>query len=678
VKHNHPTKMKSRRVVTIVVASALIVCGAVAYILFATLKDTEQQPSLNSAPSLIDQSTLESLPNKDDSPLYLERLDDGMTPPTNKWFSGLALQETPQAVFPLPLSFLPTDTGYTVGLPSPVTTEDSIVAPHVPSVRVDIDNATSYQVSRYDELTVDLTYYDAGGKPLMTVTVASGIPYVSTVSKQSGVSIKYSSIEGNFEQNGSSSAITVDAESTVYGIVTTSNKQLSPQGKTILEKDQALSVFAAPKGSEAKVIDLARHRVMGGTVSYVRRDEYYDTTLQYEVDGGSTMYAAMPHQSIEGSPLFSYDSIYGSLDVYSGSEFTYESERISVTPRLDLSALSNDQKTALIDQLQKDVESTEFSASDTYFGGKAVYRAAQLLELAKQLEADAIADNIQKKLTDELTDWLSDDGADDEKAFVYVASAQGLVGKEASFGSDEFNDHHFHYGYFIYAAAILAQYDADFLSAHKDGINLLVADIANYKTGEELPLRRAYDPYAGHSWASGAAPFSDGNNQESSSEAINAWTGVALWGEVSGNDALEMQAGWLLSNEALTAQRYWLTSPEGSGFDGYEHEIVSLNWGAKRDYATWFSDRPSAILGIQLLPLNPTQRSLLASIPDKAIKAQAEEALSSTGDRPLGDYVLMYRSLSDNTDDEGLLRIEDSQIDDGNSRSYLMAWLFAD
>ena len=132
-------------------------------------------------------------------------------------------------------------------------------------------------------------------------------------------------------------------------------------------------------------------------------------------------------------------------------------------------------------------------------------------------------------------------------------------------GSDEFNDHHFHYGYFIYAAAILAQYDADFLSAHKDGINLLVADIANYKTGEELPLRRAYDPYAGHSWASGAAPFSDGNNQESSSEAINAWTGVALWGEVSGNDALEMQAGWLLSNEALTAQRYWLTSPEGSG-----------------------------------------------------------------------------------------------------------------
>ena len=38
-----------------------------------------------------------------------------------------------------------------------------------------------------------------------------------------------------------------------------------------------------------------------------------------------------------------------------------------------------------------------------------------------------------------------------------------------------------------------------------------------------------FDPYRGHSWASGPSPFASGNNQESSSEAVAAWNGLALW-----------------------------------------------------------------------------------------------------------------------------------------------------
>ncbi|HEX7210899.1 MAG TPA: glycosyl hydrolase, partial [Propionibacteriaceae bacterium] len=54
--------------------------------------------------------------------------------------------------------------------------------------------------------------------------------------------------------------------------------------------------------------------------------------------------------------------------------------------------------------------------------------------------------------------------------------------------------------------------------------------------------RRTFDAYAGHSWASGTAPFADGNNQESSSEAITAWTGLALWAKASANPNLETEA----------------------------------------------------------------------------------------------------------------------------------------
>ena len=49
----------------------------------------------------------------------------------------------------------------------------------------------------------------------------------------------------------------------------------------------------------------------------------------------------------------------------------------------------------------------------------------------------------------------------------------------------------------------------------------------------------------------------------------------------------------------------------------YDHGIVSLTWGGKRDYATWFSPEPSAILGIQILPVGPISLDYLAGSPDR-------------------------------------------------------------
>ena len=68
-------------------------------------------------------------------------------------------------------------------------------------------------------------------------------------------------------------------------------------------------------------------------------------------------------------------------------------------------------------------------------------------------------------------------------------------------------------------------------------VNLLIRDIASPKKDDALfPYLRCFDIYAGHSWASGHAKFGDGNNQESSSESMNAWYGMMLWGEAIGDD----------------------------------------------------------------------------------------------------------------------------------------------
>ena len=55
-------------------------------------------------------------------------------------------------------------------------------------------------------------------------------------------------------------------------------------------------------------------------------------------------------------------------------------------------------------------------------------------------------------------------------------------------------------------------------------VDKLIADIANTQRGDKaFPFLRNFDPYEGHSWASGIGLGEFGNNQESSSEAVAAW-----------------------------------------------------------------------------------------------------------------------------------------------------------
>ena len=223
--------------------------------------------------------------------------------------------------------------------------------------------------------------------------------------------------------------------------------------------------------------------------------------------------------------------------------------------------------------------------------------------------------------------------------FVTTNRARGCRA-HPSFGSDEFNDHHFHYGYFLYAAGILTQNDPELAEKFAPVMNLLAADIGSNANNGAFPDRRVFDAYAGHSWASGTSPFADGNNQESSSEAITAWTGLALWAKASGNAGLQTEATWMLSSEAQSGLAYWTNFDRSEPvYSGYGHQIVSLNWGGKRDYATWFSPEPAAMLGILVIPMSPASTYLGGDA--ERIKANVAEATGGKFDQKFGDYLLM-------------------------------------
>src|SRR5690606_18362055 len=99
-------------------------------------------------------------------------------PPTNTWFSGFALQADPKPGYNYPNSFMPLPDGFEFSLPRVSAEENIITGTHAPDIVATIEGARSFVVTDYDELTVELTYYDNKSKALATVHVASGLPYV--------------------------------------------------------------------------------------------------------------------------------------------------------------------------------------------------------------------------------------------------------------------------------------------------------------------------------------------------------------------------------------------------------------------------------------------------------------------------------------------------------------------
>ena len=454
-----------------------------------------------------------------------------------------------------------------------------------------------------------------------------------------------------------------------------------PSGETLgLARGETLLVFAARQDRTLAQLERGAVPVHGTSTSYAVRGGRARTRIAYETPGGrSTVLAAMPHQRLDRPRVVGrVDSLYGPLRLVRSRDLVSAVRAVRPDVTMELDGLGRTARAELREQVSADVAAEvarSGSREDTYFGGKDVHRMAQLTRLAEAVGADEAARTMREHAVDALDAWLGGDaecttGA--TRCFSYDTAWKGVVGRSTSFGSEEFNDHHFHYGYFLSAAALLGEGEPRLLDRWRPTLTALAEDIASPAQNGALPALRSFDPYAGHSWAAGRSDFADGNNQESSSEAVNAWNGLAAWAEADGNRALARQATWQLSLETASARAYWL-EPQHLP-QGFDHSIVSLNWGGKREWATWFSAEPSAMLGIQLLPMPPVLAQ--GRIDEKRVRASVAEATPDGFDTMFGDYLTMYLALADPRRALEIgRRLPDSAIDDGNTRSHLLAWL---
>ena len=613
------------------------------------------------------------------------RLAPGMVPPSNRWYSGLVFGAQPQPVFPLPLSFALAGGGFQLGAPTPVATAKTIAGPHVAAVTVDVGAASSRVVAG-DPVSVTVALLDGGGARLGRVVLAEGSPFASFTADKAltfGAGAGFTA--------GSGPAPTVTVGGTTWALVVPSG---ALNGSSVtLRQGQTATWYPLPHGASdqaaTQLAQAAADPVTGVDLSYGVGDRVARTTLTYRTAKGTpSAYVLMPHQRTGTQPtrtgcdLGSYPSIYGDLTLCRGSVLDSYAPLATPAGSLDLSHLTADQKAAVATQVRADVASTGAFASDTYFGGKDLYRAATLVVLGEQVGAkDAVAD-LRTRTEKALQEWADPQGCAtrDARCFVYDESVLSVIGKTPSFGSDQLNDHHFHYGYLLSAAGLLAKGDPALADKLRPVLDLVAQDIAAAKPSDQLPQLRVFDPYAGHSWASGTAPFADGNNQESGSEAVNAWNGLALWAAASGQQALGTEATWLMSTEAASVRAYW-TDPDLSAFSGFTHKVIGINWGGKRDYATWFSPEPSAMLGIQLIPMNPSSGWLAQGVDRARITAAVHEAAPNGYGVQFGDYLLMYRSLAGPKEAAAAWtaaqQLPATAIDNGDSKSYLLAFIAA-
>ncbi|MCR2825535.1 glycosyl hydrolase [Microbacterium sp. zg.Y909] len=658
--------MTGRRLLTALLAGAALVATG------CTADPADDSAPGPWAPEAVSAATVSGLPVERIAEAGASRLAEGVIPPTNRWYSGLVFGAEPQPVYPFPVAFAAASDAFTLDLPAVSATEQTIAASFAGGLHVGLP-ADRFEAVRADAVSVTLRWWDAGSA-VGDVTIAEGSPVVGfTAARETDLSPAVA-----LEPAGDG-VWTATADDTPFGVVAPGARW--SDGTLTVPADGHAQWFALPDGAD--IADWAA--ALDAPITGVRVASHADagtssTRLTYTGTAGTVLVPFPGHEAEAACELGTFRTAYGDAVACAGNELEWSVPLQPATASFDLDGIDDPTRGAIAAQIAADLDATPPLPTDTYYGGKALARLGALLTLAGEVGDTELAARVGERLWTELSPWAEPSGCAqrDTRCFVYDDALRLVVGKAPSFGSEEGNDHHFHYGYFLSAAAALVAAQPQRAEPLREVMDALAADIAGGAAADALPQLRVFDPYRGHSWASGMSPFADGNNQESSSEAVAAWNGLALWAEARGDDPLTATATWLLSAEVAAARALWLEPDPQTLADGFAHPIVSLTWGGKRDYATWFSPEPSAILGIQLLPLTPVALEYLGADPAR-VAANVADAGPTAFTGPLGEYVRMYSALAGDAERAAAATALATltAVDDGNSKAVMLAWLAA-
>ncbi len=534
----------------------------------------------------------------------------------------------PYNMFPQPLEVQSTASGLLLGFDATVNNGGTFFQqPFEGDLTIGVAglNAASVSVSAYTDWTVDLNFGP------MTTRLGRGMPFVYVTTNGSNPTVTFAGQPTVFSNNGNILGVSIANNN--YGLFCPSGGTWSGIGGTVLTCNlpsghNYFSLALLPnQAALSSYSPFAFSFPVNTQVAWSYNQTSSQVTTTYTVttqakEGTQTgfLMALYPHQytSLQGSAIntsFTYPSSRGTLEVLQGTSFTTVNTFHGILPFMpNTNNFNSATLKSLIDTVAS--EANHFSVSqsgggtNTYDIGKDLARVAHLLPIAS-VAGDATALNsLQTSLQNELQNWFN--GAANNQSsnvFYYNGNWGTLIGYPAAFGSDvALNDHHFHYGYWIHSSAILGLFNPTWIQTNNWGgmVNLLGRDIAAPVRNDTLfPFMRYFDVYGGHSWASGQAPFGDGENEESSSEAVNAWTGLILFAIETGNTQLRDAAIWMYTLETNSIFDYWFNDGPVSTFPaGFNRVEIANVFDGKGDTGTFFSGQVELEHGIEFLPFH--------------------------------------------------------------------------
>jgi len=340
-------------------------------------------------------------------------------------------------------------------------------------------------------------------------------------------------------------------------------------------------------------------------------------TVETDVKEGletNVLQGLLPHQWANlaaNSPMpngASYNSVRGEIKTLEGNTFTIENTYKGILPTLPNLVHNSDGFS--ISKLQTKISGIENDAlsdwTDSYNEGQVMNRLIQTARIADQLGDTEARDKMVATVKERLEDWLSYESGEVAFLFYYNDTWDTMIGYPSGHGQDSnINDHHFHWGYFIHAAAFMEQFEPDWVNQWGPMVNLLIRDAASSDRNDSLfPFLRNFSPYAGHSWANGFASFPQGNDQESTSESMQFASSLIHWGTITEDDSIRDLGIYIYTTEQTAIEEYWLDVHDRIFDPRHPYSLVSRVWGNSYDNGTFWTADIEASYGIELYPIH--------------------------------------------------------------------------
>lgn len=271
------------------------------------------------------------------------------------------------------------------------------------------------------------------------------------------------------------------------------------------------------------------------------------------------------------------------------------------------------------------VEDCTREGAQSYWAGKSIGMVTRLATISRAFGTDHYK-KLDESLRTCLDLWLGIvGGLPIENVLRYDQVWGGMFMRSAgleeeiypwtNFGFVSYADHHFHFGYWMYAIAYYAKYYPQWAMKEENKVRItsLARDVGNpSKKDRFFPTVRQKDWFFGSSWATGIG--GGARQEESASEAINCYHALGALG-ASMKDPVMEAFGRLMTATELRATRYYWTVRENNrhifpeplqtyGVLGQLQEdgifYYTLNWECDPDQ---FPQRHACIVGIQLIPI---------------------------------------------------------------------------